>query len=217
VPIIFSYREIEMDCVSYDFVSDVDFNYLSQLIEENSLYEDCFENSRFLSLVSKMKEKKAIHPMSPFIKNLFSIQKISIVVAKINNTIVGISVFEHYNKTIKEKINEYFIFNKKKYQYSVLGFFGFYVKPQFRNNGIARNMVKVFEKFLVPTMSFDDNIVYIIASRGNSTTILNKYLKALTVSRSDGNLAVWRDDAKNYVKYNSFLTRKENIQHLQGY
>jgi len=60
-------------------------------------------------------------------------------------------------------------------------------------------------------------MVYIIASRGNSTKILNKYLKVLTVSCSDGNLTVWRDDAKNYVKYNSFLTRKENIQHLQGY
>jgi hypothetical protein len=77
-------------------------------------------------------------------------------------------------------------------------------------------MIKHFEPMLASTLSFKDNVIYIIASRGDSTPILNKHLKIFTVSRSDGNSSVWRDDAKNYVKYNSLLTRKENIQHLEG-
>jgi GNAT superfamily N-acetyltransferase len=86
-----------------------------------------------------------------------------------------------------------------------------YVKPEFRKKGIASKMVNIFEEHLTPTISFDDNVVYMVSSRGDSTKILRKNLKVFTTSRNDGNISVWRDEAKDYVRYNSFLSRKENI------
>jgi GNAT superfamily N-acetyltransferase len=205
-----------MERISFDVINDIDFNYLSHLIEQNSLYEKSFEHSHFFSLISTLKKEYPLHPMSPFIKDLFCVKKISVVIVRYDSDIVGISVFEHYHGSAKTKVNENFTFNKKKYQYETLGFFGFYVKPEWRGHGLATSMIKHFEPMLASTLSFKDNVIYIIASRGDSTPILNKHLKIFTVSRSDGNSSVWRDDAKNYVKYNSLLTRKENIQHLEG-
>lgn len=208
-----------MSTTSFDFIPNIDFKKLSTIIEENSLYEDSFKNSRFFSLISILKKQNTLRPLSPFIANTFYIEKISVVIAKRNNSIVGISLFEHYlkDKTINAKfLNDKFTLNKKKYNYNVLGFLGMYVKPEFRELGIASKMASFFEKKLASSISFDDNIIYMISSKGDSTKILRKNVDIFAISRNDGNISVWKDEAKDYIKFKSLFTRKEKIQQIQG-
>jgi hypothetical protein len=93
-----------MSTTSFDFIPNIDFKKLSTMIEENSLYESSFKNSRFFSLISKLKKQDTIHPLPPYIENSFYIENISVVLAKKNGSIVGISLFEHYLKC-KKSIN----------------------------------------------------------------------------------------------------------------
>lgn len=208
-----------MSTTSFDFIPNIDFKDLSKIIEENSLHESSFKNSRFFYLISILKKQSTLRPFSPFIANTFYIEKISVVIAKRNNSIVGISLFEHYlkDKTINTKtLNDKFTLNKKKYNYNVLGFLGMYVKSEFRKLGIASKMAGFFEKKLASSISFDDNTIYIISSKGDSTKILRKNVDIFAISRNDGNISVWKDEAKDYIKFKSLFTRKEKIQQIQG-
>jgi ribosomal protein S18 acetylase RimI-like enzyme len=174
--------------ISFEIVPNIEFQLLSELMEEFSLYESSYDGSRFLTLIDELAQGKT-YPMSGFTHQYFDINEISAVFAYDNNSheIVGLCILEHLTpapKTKHNKIIKSFTKNKKKYYFKVLGIIGLYVKDDYRNMGIASELSCIIESHIVVNNVIEDNEVIIIGSKDKATPFLKYFSNLINRSNS---------------------------------
>lgn len=116
-----------------------------------------------------------------------------------NGNPVSILVFEHYSPDLSFNKNKPFTSFGKKLTYGCMGYMGLYVKPEYRNKGLAKSLVNHmkhhFEEF---SKDFDINFLF-IAANGMSNDILRKNHNRI-VTNAPLNANVWKDEAKYFAK-----------------
>lgn len=166
------------------------FYDLFDTLKSEELYEKTYDNSH--------------------IKYLYSLNKEEIKSEDENRTVI---TYEKDNKIIAILLFKHEIFERKfthrgtKYKNKELGQLMLYVKPEYRNQGIAKQLVISLEEFLNKSISGKESETYIIniMARQAAFTIAKKYMKQIFVSQQS-NL----DHIKNVLDFCKIKVHKEH-------
>lgn len=200
--------------LSFEYIPNIDIAALAKLIEENSLYESNYSSSRFKYFTEIESYIEEVIPYGWHNESI-KISCFSVVVAYNGKTAIGILVLEHYNY-LKGNIIK-FTHNKNKKSFSMLGFVGIYVKPEFRKIGIAREMASVLNdsfKSIKNPNSFEH--LNLISAVGNAAHIVEKYVDNISFTRSPYNNHCWKDDAKQIFSSISHLEKYYYLNSMAG-
>jgi len=181
--------------LSFEYIPNINILELARLIKENSLYESSYSSSRFKYFTDIEDCSEEVVPYGWHNESI-KISSFSVILTYNGKTAIGILIFEHYNYLKGNTIK--FTHNKMKKSFSMLGFVGIYVKPEFRGIGIAREMTSVLNgsfKNIKNPNSFEH--LNLISAVGNAAHIVEKYVENISFTRSPYNNHCWKDDSKH--------------------
>lgn len=140
------------------------FYELFDILKEEELYEKTYKGSFLKHYYDLGKEH-------------FKDQKISVITFSLNEKIVGILTFNH---TVYERK---FVFRGEKIFSKQLGSLMVYVKPEYRNKGICKELFLALEPFLEEQISKEESEKYIIniVAQQAALDISLKYIKKIFV------------------------------------
>lgn len=200
--------------LSFEYIPNIDISALAKLIKGNTLYESSYSSSRFKYFTEIESYIEEVIPYG-WHNDSVKISGFSVVLAYNGKTAIGILIFEHYNYLKGNTIK--FTHNKIKKSFSMLGFVGIYVKPEFRGIGIAREMASVLNdsfKNIKKNNSFDH--LNLISAVGNAAHIVEKYVENISFTRSPYNNHCWKDDSKQIFSSISHLEKHYYLNSMAG-
>lgn len=202
--------------ISYHFEDNQNLKELSNLMKEHTLFVETYENSHFKNIIHDIDTQNKVNSMEGFLDLNFPVSKISTVKAFDNDTCVGLCIFEHL--TIPEEIQSKnkFQLQGQKYTFDMMGFAGFFVKEKYRENNIGSCLVNNLQENLSPYSKDKSNHIELIAGMDRGYRLLKNNLRHFYATKSFENSAIWKNDAKDTVKYNSdFNKRKRKLSSFQ--
>lgn len=172
---------------------------LGRLIHCHGLYEHTHTVSRFKSISTDLIAGNTISIMGD--PSCLKISHFSTVVCKVDDRPIGLLIFENYS--VDSSVKTSFIVNKKKRCHTMLGFIGTYVVPEFRNQGIARQMMDVFNHHIESKFKTNERHVYMLCAMGKSFDIAESACERFLTVSSPYNLKFWKQKARNFFIYNA--------------
>ncbi len=166
------------------------FYELFDKLKSEELYEKTYKNSYFKYLYSLNKEE---------IKD--KDENRTVITYEKDNKIIGILLFKH------EIFERKFTHRGIKYKNKELGQLMIYVKPEHREQGIAKKLVIELEKFLNEFINEKESETYIvnIMARQAAFTIAKKYMKQIFVSQQSN-----VEHIKNVLNFYRIKVHKEH-------
>lgn len=162
-----------------------------EYLKENDMYEKTYPNSYFKSLFS---DKEELNDCD-----------ITLVMYKENNILKGIALFENEEKSRN------FIYNKKKYTNKQIGVVMVYVKPEYRNQGIAKKLFVALENYLIESEidEYDYDKIINVLAYGAAMTLWKKLYSKIYVTNQRNKevikLGIRFDNLKIYKENNNIL------------
>lgn len=154
-----------------------------------SMFEASYENSRFLKLYSMDKEN---------LSNDFSV---SLAFCD-DGQLMGVLIFEHLKHDI-----ESFQYDYKKHKFQTLGRLMVYIKPKFRNQGVARKLIENFDTelkiYINSNQKYKHDILFVINAVDRAYKLCHFYLSDFVISNTNNNFSVNKRDSKDALRYYS--------------
>lgn len=180
---------------NYEYKKNNTFQELQTVLKDNKLFEETYNNSRFLSIINN-KSDEFLHYGSDYYQNenikLYNFT--TVVAVDSNGETVGILTYENYKTLPKQKT---FICEGEKLKFQMTGFVCLYVKPEFRGLGIAINLVKTLNKQYV----FNKDVIQLICGVQATSFLLQDYMTSFVFTQSAYSESVWKESAKSHFKY----------------
>lgn len=189
--------------INYKFKKDNTLEELQIILKANSFYEKTYSDSRFLSIINYKDNEPFPHFGIQNFRNesIEIINYTTVIASNHKGKPIGILIFENYKSPSRTK---FFVCDGKKEKYNMNGFVCLYVKPKYREKGIAQNMVQVFNS----QYSFDENAIQLISGVQATSNILKEFAHSFVYTKSPYHSTIWKETAKSYKKYYS---NKENV------
>jgi hypothetical protein len=187
-----------MEFVMFTFKSkkEHDKKQLANLIKRHKMYEKTHRSSRFQNISNDILYND---PLIAIGSESILISSFSTVVCYHEKKPVALLIFEHYD--IPKSVKNTFSIKKKLKSYHMLGLMGIYVKPEFRNQGIASQLVKMLNEMITSKVNTDKNTVYMIAAMTTSFNLAERYMPTVVPSHNTFNSVFWLDSAKSFLTY----------------
>lgn len=184
--------------INYKFKKDNTLKELQIILKINSFYEKTYSDSRFLSIINYKEDEPFPHFGIQNFKNesIEIINYTTVIASNHKGKPIGILIFENYKSPSR---TSFFVCNKKKEKYNMNGFVCLYVKPKYREKGIAQHMVQFFNS----QYDFDENIIQLISGVQATSNILKEFADSFVYTKSAYHSSMWKEAAKSYKKYYS--------------
>lgn len=183
--------------IDFKYSEHHEFRPLANLIRRHHLYEKSHNSSRFKEISNDILQGNEVSSFGHM--NFININQFSTVVCRMDNQPIGLLIFEHYS--LDSSIKTTFTNKGKKMSYSMLGLLGAYVKPDFRNGGIAKEMIQIMNDELLKHHKNTDSHVNLFAATSHTLTISQNCVEQVRAVSSPYNSKVWLTVAKDYFTY----------------
>lgn len=178
-----------MDGIYYEVKNNVRLGDYSYLFLKEELYCSSYEYSYFRKIYRERKD-----------------DVVSFVVGMDGESLISILLLHKYSindKNFNSRTKNSFYLNRKRVVFLCLGVLGTYVKPSYRNNGIAHQMLSLFQEEIFPiTLSeYSNSDQQVIVATGYTYKMLKKINFPICISEAIHYPGIWKECIKNRLKY----------------
>lgn len=184
----------------YDYKKNHFAKDLAAIIIKHSLFEKSFSVSRFHTMSLSILNDLKVKPMG--FSDTLEIESFDTVIAYDGVNPIGIVIFERYKKTLET--NQKFTHKQNKAQYTMLGFVGTYVMPEYRKKGIASKLLETLYSFIASEYSSTKEHIFMISAVDRTYKIIKHMVHKIFISQSPGNNTAWKRHAKDVLTYHQF-------------
>lgn len=153
---------------------EITLSLIESLFYTHQMYEQSYENSLFKKTLSHCLETQSV-------ENLINYK---IYLMKSSDDIIGLSLVKALEKEIIPlfKLKDEFRSNSKigtiyDKEFVLQDWFQIYIKPQYRNSGLATSLLHFVEEDLISSYNLKDNQLPLIVGKGLAHTLIDKKSK----------------------------------------